>query len=331
MSENGMSQQQLELQKLFDLILNKTKADENDSWPLVDFLKTYIYNNKKPSSHKANIDNNSNHNDINNTDSKENKNELEYKTCSNHSNINLVQFIKTITAQYFQITHIEICFALLYANNFINTLQNNIEASKIENDSDDQFDEVDDLIKTMTSSKISEKKYVSDSSNKNNNSDNGSDSNNSNSNSINIAKCKSICHHCVIATSMLVASKYVDDTYLCLRDWGKICGIETKTLNSLEKELIKVLDFNLYISWTVFQSFSQRYDKDPLVKAFLYNNKKSTQTQSPQQTQTQTQPPEQPQVQRHEPQTPCQVKHSRAIQYQQSPRNNQPLTRQQLQ
>eukprot|EP00122_Pirum_gemmata_P007393 Pgem_evm1s6785 len=87
---------------------------------------------------------------------------------------------------------------------------------------------------------------------------------------------KVFCHHCLLATCMLLASKYLDDGCMKLTKWASICNIPVKYMAQLEKEIVEALDYNLYISWSTFETFSASYTSDPYVQSFLHQRNEST-------------------------------------------------------
>eukprot|EP00122_Pirum_gemmata_P011831 Pgem_evm1s10969 len=72
-----------------------------------------------------------------------------------------------------------------------------------------------------------------------------------------------VCHHCLLSGSFILASKFIDDRYFILSDWAKVCNMKTENMIQIEKSMVNVLEFNLFISWSKFKSFSKCYDCDP--------------------------------------------------------------------
>jgi len=61
--------------------------------------------------------------------------------------------------------------------------------------------------------------------------------------------------HRLLITSIMVAAKFFDDFYFYNNDYAKIGGISTKEINSLEAELLVLLNFELFVSEDTFSHY----------------------------------------------------------------------------
>eukprot|EP00122_Pirum_gemmata_P001594 Pgem_evm1s1435 len=111
------------------------------------------------------------------------------------------------------------------------------------------------------------------------------------------------CHHCLLSTCMLIASKYIDDTGVSLSAWAEVCDMPTSYMVRLEKGVLKGLEYNLFVNWSSFKKFTETYNNDPYVKSMkMQNDQPRLQPQPsppppPQQLPLHLLPPQQPQPQ----------------------------------
>jgi hypothetical protein len=74
-----------------------------------------------------------------------------------------------------------------------------------------------------------------------------------------------LCYHCLLSTCMLIALKYSDDSCTRLTAWAKVCDLPPKTLIKLERNILKLLNYNLYVSWPSFENIFKLYISDPYI------------------------------------------------------------------
>lgn len=55
------------------------------------------------------------------------------------------------------------------------------------------------------------------------------------------------CHR-LILTMLMITSKFLEDDYFCNNKWAKSVGISVREINNMESILLKLLDYNVFIS-----------------------------------------------------------------------------------
>ena len=46
----------------------------------------------------------------------------------------------------------------------------------------------------------------------------------------------------------MITAKFLEDEYLCNRDWAMSVGIKVSEINKMEASLLELLDYNIFIS-----------------------------------------------------------------------------------
>ena len=62
----------------------------------------------------------------------------------------------------------------------------------------------------------------------------------------------------VVFTTILLAIKYIEDIYYCNEYYSRVAGISLEELNSLEGEMLDLLDFSLYVHPTLFKQYKNK-------------------------------------------------------------------------
>ncbi|PIN14929.1 Cyclin [Handroanthus impetiginosus] len=70
--------------------------------------------------------------------------------------------------------------------------------------------------------------------------------------------------HRLLVTSVMVASKILDDVHYNNAFYARVGGVSNAELNKLELELLFLLDFGLSVSSRVFESYCQHLEKEML-------------------------------------------------------------------
>jgi len=68
------------------------------------------------------------------------------------------------------------------------------------------------------------------------------------------------CAHRLILTSIVLAIKYSDDIYADNGIYGKIGGVSLAEINTLEAEMLEMLDFNLYVHPHIYQQYTKQLE-----------------------------------------------------------------------
>ncbi|KAJ8509659.1 hypothetical protein OPV22_000093 [Ensete ventricosum] len=71
--------------------------------------------------------------------------------------------------------------------------------------------------------------------------------------------------HRLVLTSLLIASKVLDDKHHNNAFFAKVGGVSNADLNRMELELLFLLDFGLVVSSPVFESYCRHLDKEKLL------------------------------------------------------------------
>ncbi|KAL8511159.1 hypothetical protein ACS0TY_017835 [Phlomoides rotata] len=75
--------------------------------------------------------------------------------------------------------------------------------------------------------------------------------------------------HRLLVTSVMVASKILDDTHYNNAFYARVGGVSNEELNKLELELLFLLDFEVYVSPRVFESYCQHLEKEMLCNGIV--------------------------------------------------------------
>ena len=59
----------------------------------------------------------------------------------------------------------------------------------------------------------------------------------------------------MLLSALVLAIKYSEDKFYRNEFYARIGGISRKELNSLEKEMLSMLDFDLFVSETVYETY----------------------------------------------------------------------------
>ncbi|KAG6423473.1 hypothetical protein SASPL_113869 [Salvia splendens] len=70
--------------------------------------------------------------------------------------------------------------------------------------------------------------------------------------------------HRLVVTSVMIASKILDDEHYNNAFYARVGGVSNPELNKLEVELLFLLDFNVTVSSRVFESYCQHLEKEML-------------------------------------------------------------------
>ncbi|XP_050205997.1 cyclin-U1-1 [Mercurialis annua] len=77
--------------------------------------------------------------------------------------------------------------------------------------------------------------------------------------------------HRLLVTSVMVASKMLDDVHYNNAFYAKVGGVSNAELNKLEIELLFLLDFEVMVSSTIFESYCFHLEKEMLLNAAIQN------------------------------------------------------------
>jgi hypothetical protein len=64
------------------------------------------------------------------------------------------------------------------------------------------------------------------------------------------------CCRRMFLASLIIASKYIQDKNYSNAAWSKICGLQVKEINIIERRFLQLIDYNLYVPQGLFDSWT---------------------------------------------------------------------------